>query len=651
MSYNPFYNIENPELIGYEYAWVDFIKNKTSNESVIDPQIMDSWKRCQETGLDAAAREIVPKLCKKDLFTEKLSFNKNFLGIADNILDSVIDGFHESPICIYIVDADRIVLTETGNDTDEFFGSLRADFSESYAGTNCIDLALKHEQASSVVGAQHYFQQNHRYAGYASPIRDVDGRLRGAIAIFVMLERMGEYIISIADASAKAIETGIALFRSNDTIHAQNTEKQDILDAITDGIIYLDKDLNITYTNQQFLEFTGLGDESELIGKSIHAIRMKPDISTLLRTSSLYTNIQVKLTGEDQSRKYLLSCRPIANKNDSNNELLIFTPIGEIEKMAAVLNEESKFTFDRIIGRSLTLRKCIEKAMKAADFSARVILEGESGTGKECFAQSIHNRSIRSDEPFIAVDCGALPRELLESELFGYEEGAFTGAQKGGHVGRFEQANNGTLFLDEIGNLPLDMQAKLLRVLQENSVVRIGGHKPIHIDVQIIAATNSDLLSEVEKGRFREDLYYRLNIVHIKVPPLRDRKEDIPLLVRDYIEKNKLKTSIRSIDSAAMEVLCKYGWPGNVRQLYNTLERMMVFAENDKITTNMLPKRVFADPGNLSPDILFAVEIDDLDTINTRYVQAVLDRLDGNITQTAETLGISRSKIYRIIKK
>jgi transcriptional regulator with PAS, ATPase and Fis domain len=253
----------------------------------------------------------------------------------------------------------------------------------------------------------------------------------------------------------------------------------------------------------------------------------------------------------------------------------------------------------------------------------------------------------------VAIDCGAIPRELLESELFGYEEGAFTGARKGGARGKFELANHGTLFLDEVGNLPLEMQAKLLRALQENQVVRIGGDKQIPFDAQVLVATNMDLAEAVEKGTFREDLYYRLAIMQIKVPALRERREDIPLFVERYIRANSRQMSkkITGVDPETMQVLMDYDWPGNVRQLYNVLERMMIMTETEVMTRDALPGELFAGQSSApyAPDALAYTE--PLEEMNRRYVRKVVEKNQGNIKKSAEILGISRATVYRYLEK
>ena len=250
-----------------------------------------------------------------------------------------------------------------------------------------------------------------------------------------------------------------------------------------------------------------------------------------------------------------------------------------------------RYTFTDIIGTSRAIQQCIQQARQVAVTSSTVLLYGETGTGKELFAQSIHNASQRSGGPFVAINCGAIPASLVESQLFGYEAGAFTGARKEGQQGVFEQASGGTLFLDEISEMELEMQSRLLRVLQEREVVRIGGKKTIPVDVRIIASTNKDLWQMVVGGKFRQDLFYRLNVVDLRIPPLRERVEDIPLLVRHFIKefRSHFGTFVRDISNEAMEYLMRYSWPGNVRELQNCIERTMNLVTNELIQPGDLP--------------------------------------------------------------
>jgi transcriptional regulator with PAS, ATPase and Fis domain len=651
MSVNPYYNIENPELIGYEYAWVNYFRNGVCNDGIIGARICESWARCNDAGLSAIAGKTNAMACPASELAARLGRNRKYLEIADTIIDSVVNTLQEKRIGVYIVDEDGFVLRLRREQDDPYLGDIGMNLRENTAGTNCIDFALRYLDAVSVIGAQHYFQHYHKYAGYAAPVHDVDGRLRGAIGIFVRLEHMSDYMVSVAATAAKAIENGIGVFRSQAVIERQNNEKQEILDSVTDAIIYIDKDRTITYVNRKFMNFCGKGKDG-FLGKSVDAINMRPKIKMLLDESNHHVNLPVRLSGEAKSYKCLLNHHPASSGKDSENEILILTATDEVREMAGAISNESEmlFTFDSITGASKEIQTCVANAKKAADYGARVILEGESGTGKEVFAQAIHSRSSRGDEPFVAVDCGAIPRELIESELFGYEEGAFTGALKGGRPGKFEQAHMGTLFLDEIGNLPHDMQAKLLRVLQDSMVTRIGAQGSVRVDVQIIAATNRDLYREIADGNFREDLFYRLSIVHIKLPSLRERKEDIPLLVNQYIKENRHKTSICSIDEDVMRALCNYSWPGNVRQLHNMLERMMIFAEGTRIMAGMLPKTILQNADSFAHEDIADAEIDDLSTVSVRYVNNVYRRFGGNIKRTAEALKISRSTVYRLLR-
>jgi transcriptional regulator with PAS, ATPase and Fis domain len=238
-----------------------------------------------------------------------------------------------------------------------------------------------------------------------------------------------------------------------------------------------------------------------------------------------------------------------------------------------ILSGKAIYTFDKIIGNNEKFLKTIDYAKKIADSRSTVLITGESGTGKEIFAQSIHNSSIRRDEAFIAVNCGAIPRTLIESELFGYEEGAFTGAKKGGNAGMFELADEGTIFLDEISELPISLQTTLLRVIQEKTIRPIGSDRIIPIDVRLIVATNKDLSKMVSENKFRQDLYYRLNVLNINIPPLRERKEDIPLLINEICKNNNRKINL---SDEAIDFLKNYNCPGNIRELQNFINRLLI---------------------------------------------------------------------------
>lgn len=658
MFYNPFYNIENPELMGYEYAWVNFVKDDILPKSIIEKEILDSWERCKTKGLDAMARQIPKKVYGYKELEGKIKGNEKLLEIAKPIMDGIVNILEENNIRMVIVDSEKHVLMEIQRaniSIDENLLVIGESFDEDFLGTNSFDLSIRHNEPMSVIGAEHYFQQRHRYAEYAAPVLGTDNQIKGAIGIIIEVEEMGHYVLGMVTAAAKAIENELQLAESNAIIFRQNKEKENILDSVTDGVVYVDEQRIITQANLQITKFTGLKKE-DLIGKPISIIQTVPPIASVMSMDGENRrDIQVKLKGKDRSYNCFLNHDIIKGRHGTeNNIVLIFTTVEEIQELADKINPGHRafFTFNSIIGKSKLLSDAVALAKKAAEHETRVIIEGESGTGKEMFAQSIHNSSSRRDGPFVAIDCGAIPRELLESEIFGYEEGAYTGARKGGNRGKFELAHKGTLFLDEIANLPLDMQVKLLRVLQENKVIRIGGYRPFDVDVQIIAATNVNLKKEVESGTFREDLFYRLNIVHIVLPPLRERSEDIQTLIENfiYVNRHQINEKIKGIDDEALQILTNYNWPGNVRQLNNVIERMMILCDEKILTQKHIPKDIAQEGDNLISSVFRMDSIDTLEVINRKYVTNVVSECRGNIKKASELLGISRATVYRFLK-
>jgi sigma-54 dependent transcriptional regulator, acetoin dehydrogenase operon transcriptional activator AcoR len=307
----------------------------------------------------------------------------------------------------------------------------------------------------------------------------------------------------------------------------------------------------------------------------------------------------------------------------------------------------NSFTFEDIIGKSESVQSSIKMAKIAAKTDTRIIIEGESGTGKELFVQSIHNASNRSAGPFVAVNCGAIPEQLIESELFGYDDGAFTGAKKGGKQGKFELANGGTLFLDEINSMSKDMQVKLLRVLQQNEITRVGGVEPIPINVRVIAASNEPLETLVEEDKFRIDLYYRLGIIIIEVPPLRNRKEDIPEIFNHLFNKitNQLGLENNNFDPNIFKYLESYHWPGNIRELENYIERAIVLSQGEKVVIQHFPSKI-------TNKILVQTEenLTTLENVEKESIKKALDLFDGNISATSKVLGITRKTLYKKIK-
>lgn len=322
------------------------------------------------------------------------------------------------------------------------------------------------------------------------------------------------------------------------------------------------------------------------------------------------------------------------------------------EKVAKLQNNESMITFDDIIGSSPEIILLKESARRFSKSNSTILIRGESGTGKEILARAIHNESNRSMGPFVAINCAAIPENLVESELFGYEEGAFTGAKKRGKIGKFELANGGTLFLDEVGEFPLFLQAKLLRVLQERKIQRIGGNNDINVDIRIICATNRNLEIAISEGQFREDLYYRLNVIPLHLPSLRERKTDIIELAEYFLNiyAKELRKDIFGFNSYALNCLLDYSWPGNIRELQNVVEYAVNCCDNSYIGREDLPKMDFIKKESAKERMILRP----LKDVENEYIKEAIrvygDSLDGKET-AAKILGISKATLYRRLKE
>ena len=320
-----------------------------------------------------------------------------------------------------------------------------------------------------------------------------------------------------------------------------------------------------------------------------------------------------------------------------------------LKRELELFSEDADKRYRLVLGKSARMKEATETAKKAAASNATVLLLGESGTGKEIFARAIHNWSERKSQSFVAINCVGLSKELLESELFGHEKGAFTGADQV-KKGKMELANGGTVFLDEIGDVSQELQTKLLRFLQEREFDRVGGVRPIHVDVRIVAATNRDLDAGVKEGRFREDLFHRLNVVPIALPPLRDRKEDIPALAHHFLERysKEAKKTLSEVSGETLAKLCAYDWPGNVRELANVIERAVVLGQGREVAPHDLPARIVAVPSQSRSDGISYREA--MDAYRRQLVMRALAQTQGNRAAAARTLGLHEKYLLRLLK-
>ncbi|MEQ8200743.1 MAG: sigma 54-interacting transcriptional regulator, partial [Syntrophomonadaceae bacterium] len=389
------------------------------------------------------------------------------------------------------------------------------------------------------------------------------------------------------------------LRREQQAIEYMHMELSSVFNAMNDALIVLDKQGRVSQSNLAAQKITGYADEA-IIG--IHIVDLfcgkAPYTMKLLETGESYRDREMIIDGVRGKIHGTASAEPRIDENGQiTGATIIIRPIARVQELVnKISGAQATFTFDSIIGEDKNLKNSIRLATIASANDSAVLLQAASGTGKEVFAQAIHNGSSRRNGPFVAINCAALPRELVGSELFGYVEGAFTGARRGGRPGKFELANKGTLLLDEIGDMPLEQQAMLLRAIQEKAILRVGGDSLINVDVRIIAATNQDLLELVGQGRFRADLYYRLNVVQISIPALKDRRPDIKLLFEYFVKEMsaRINKRISVIDDEVIDVVQAYDWPGNIRELQNVVERTLLLAEDSHITFDCLPREIVA---------------------------------------------------------
>ena len=440
-----------------------------------------------------------------------------------------------------------------------------------------------------------------------------------------------------------------------------------LLDNRYEGLIVVDGEGRVVFMNRENEKFLGLarGGAKErpvvdLIPSSrLHVVCKSGQaevgqIQEIQGTPKVVARIPIKKDSRVIGAMGSVMFRDLEEVNILTRKVrMLEDRVASYEKKLRTLPQRNRYSFDQILGQGRRLLEAADLAKKIAPSDASVLILGETGTGKELFAHAIHTASPRADGPFVRLNCAAIPRELAESELFGYEPGAFSGADRKGRIGKFEQAHGGTIFLDEIGELPVDMQAKILRVLQEKEVERVGGTGLRYVDFRLIAASNVDLKERTEQGKFRLDLYFRLNRMPLRVPPLREHPEDVPLYVRHFLDTqfDFTGTEPRQVSPEAMEALRGYPWPGNVRELMNVIERVAWHAPGAVIRLEDLPPAILSTLPQLEEESGSTLLRDAVEEAEKRVIQRVLAMTGNNKSRACRLLDIHRTTLYEKIAR
>ncbi|MGA2026875.1 MAG: sigma-54-dependent Fis family transcriptional regulator, partial [Syntrophobacteraceae bacterium] len=516
--------------------WRKFVRGMAVDSGIVRPVIVDSWERCRSKGVDPYLTK-APLVLGAEQLQALLQRNGELIDISRPFMEHLFGFVKGSNFIVTLSDANGVLIELVGD--HEILESVKqgnfvlgACWSEDAAGSNGVGTVLKLGKPLQICGCEHFCINSRRWTCSGAPIHNAEGEMVGAIDMTGPHENANLHTLGMVVASAHAIENEFRYRKALREIQVAHSFQKTVISSIPEIIIAIDNDEIISLMNNNAMKVFGAGGD-KFLGRSLSSLWSRnSNIIQLIADNESLTDVEVRISFRNSQADFTLTCNPIHSMNRVTGKIIILNEIKRARTLAArMMGAKAKFRFEDIIGRDGEFLETVRHAQIASQINSNVLLLGESGTGKDLFAQAIHNSSGRRDGPYVAINCATIPRDLITSELFGYVEGAFTGSRKGGSQGKFELADGGTIFLDEIGETPLEVQAALLRVIEDKSIIKIGGTKVTTVNVRIIAATNKHLKEEVRKGKFREDLYYRSNVFTICMVPLRKRAEDIPLLV------------------------------------------------------------------------------------------------------------------------
>ncbi|AFQ14667.1 acetoin operon transcriptional activator [Bacillus thuringiensis HD-771] len=607
----------------YLHTWKKFIDEGVFDSNRINERISESWHRCRQANVNPYMNK-GQKILSSNVFQEQKKKSEIFLDIALPQIQNMRKTIDELQMMALLIDPDGYVLSLSGNKQTlkrakhiNFIEGVK--WTEAAVGTNAIGTALEIEEAIMISGTEHYSVASHSWSCAAAPIHNDDGKLIGVLDFSCPIEFSHPYMLGMVTSIAHAIERECSIRVHQNELHLIHR----FLDVI-------DSDEQVVICNHR-----------DVIVSASKSVRERINNWSRMKLEELmHHGLETKLEIPVYSNERMIGKCMYLKKNKQINTYSAFAFIKGI-------------TFSGVTGTSKAFQHTLEEIKLVSPTDASVYVCGETGVGKEYVARAIHENSPRKDGPFIAVNCGSLPKELMESELFGYVEGAFIGARRQGYKGKFEQAHGGTLFLDEIGEVPPEMQVALLRVLQERTITPIGSSKEVPVNIRIITATHKDLLRLVEEGKFRQDLYYRLHVYPLYVPSLIERKEDISYFIQHFCERKNWNVVFpKSICNQFLQ----HTWPGNIRELVNVLERIYILSQGREICEKQVAFLLQTMMGN-QQQLELQVENKTEHPLNFREkiqrdsMIEVLQKTNGNVSLAAKLLDVPRSTFYKRMQK
>jgi transcriptional regulator of acetoin/glycerol metabolism len=629
-------------------VWSKFVSK--GDVDCVPMYVRQSWERCREANVDPQKERNIMRIDQNSI-RKRIDEHSDLHQLLQAHYKNVEKYFSFLPLCIFFSDSDGYILSITGHEKalnliresqqTEIIGS---SIKERVIGTTAPGICLEERRFATVNAEEHYIRRIHWASCIATPVFDWEQNLLGCLDFTVTIKDAEKlkHLIPVLLNTANSIQFELSLKKKLEQIDLFHCYYRSTFDYSRSILILVDRRGRIIDLNR---------NAQEALNANSQCIKNK-DVRSIL-SDKCDSEFLFKKFGESRSVRgrtsglYYTESIPIFDR--SGNEVAFLLKL-EKEKPSTVIPGgvpyTARHTFESIIGTSPKMLNLVEKAKKAAKGGSNILIEGETGTGKELFAHAIHDESSYCGGPFVALNCAAIPTELIESELFGYEKGAFTGARQDGNPGKFELANGGTIFLDEIHAMDLSAQKKILRVIEDRQVTRIGGKYIIPLSIRIIVASSANLEEKIEGGFFIPALFYRLNVVRLSTPSLRERNEDIPSLVDYFIGEMNLKfnRSIRGVEPGVLEVMFRYSWPGNVRELRNCIESIFNFCVGEVIRLHDLEDIVpfeskkKAVAGRTMNDITKDLMIESLNRF-------------GNVREAANSLGIPKSTFYRKMKK